>query len=237
MTRIVILVIVTSTSSHVLMDRLRELRDGTVDLSPAQRQARQRLLATAADHFTRFGYRKASVAAIAEDAGVGKGTVYLHFDSKKTLLVACIAHEKLQLMPQLEDVLALDGSERLETFIRTVVSFAMWAPISSALLRGDRELDTVLADMDPSELAEDGAVRNRLMIDLIQEAAPNLDEAELQTMAEVITLATMLPAHLPMAAVPISTERFIDVYARLLTLGVEASQSTDNQPATEERQS
>ena len=37
----------------------------------------------ATSHFVRFGYRKANIAEIAIDAGIGKGTVYLHFENKK----------------------------------------------------------------------------------------------------------------------------------------------------------
>jgi len=33
----------------------------------------------------RFGYRKMTVEDVAAEAGIGKGTIYLHFSSKKRL--------------------------------------------------------------------------------------------------------------------------------------------------------
>jgi len=50
--------------------------------------AKKALLEAAADVFGHFGFKKASVEDIARLAGVGKGTVYLHFDSKEALLEA-----------------------------------------------------------------------------------------------------------------------------------------------------
>lgn len=49
---------------------------------------RNQLLEVARRHFTRFGYRKANVADIAREAGIGKGSFYLFFDSKATAFMA-----------------------------------------------------------------------------------------------------------------------------------------------------
>jgi len=49
---------------------------------------RDRLLDAARRHFTHRGYRRAAVADIARDAGIGKGSVYLFFASKAALFMA-----------------------------------------------------------------------------------------------------------------------------------------------------
>jgi len=53
-------------------------------------ETRQALITAANDVFSHFGYKKASIEDIAKTAGVGKGTVYLHFSSKEALFEAVI---------------------------------------------------------------------------------------------------------------------------------------------------
>ncbi len=48
---------------------------------------RERLLASAQELIEEGGYGAASVAAIAERAGVAAGTLYRHFESKQELFV------------------------------------------------------------------------------------------------------------------------------------------------------
>lgn len=51
---------------------------------------RDAILTAATDTFARFGFKKTSIDDIARRAGVGKGTVYLHFESKEELFGAAI---------------------------------------------------------------------------------------------------------------------------------------------------
>ncbi|MBV9850013.1 MAG: TetR/AcrR family transcriptional regulator [Armatimonadetes bacterium] len=55
---------------------------------------RQRILEAAEERLWRYGFRKTTIDEIAGDAGVGKGTVYLHFDSKEDIGLAIIAQFK-----------------------------------------------------------------------------------------------------------------------------------------------
>lgn len=50
----------------------------------------QRLIAAAEAHFRRFGYRRTTVDDITAEAGTGKGSLYLHFDSKQALYMAVV---------------------------------------------------------------------------------------------------------------------------------------------------
>ena len=54
---------------------------------------RERLLDAAADLFVRHGFDKTTVADVAREAGIGKGSVYLHFDSKEAVLEALMLRE------------------------------------------------------------------------------------------------------------------------------------------------
>lgn len=53
----------------------------------------QRILDAAADLILHYGYDKTTVSDIAREAGVSKGAIYLHFDSKKTLFDALLQRE------------------------------------------------------------------------------------------------------------------------------------------------
>ena len=53
----------------------------------------QRILDAAASLFTHFGYDKTTVSDIASEAGVSKGAIYLHFDSKEMLFEGLLTRE------------------------------------------------------------------------------------------------------------------------------------------------
>ena len=53
-------------------------------------ERREHILETAAKVFSEKGYRMASVSDIGEGAGIGRGTFYLYFDSKKEIFLELI---------------------------------------------------------------------------------------------------------------------------------------------------
>jgi len=53
----------------------------------------ERILRSAAECFTRFGFKKTSIDAVAERAGVAKGTIYLYCDSKEDLFYQSVHRE------------------------------------------------------------------------------------------------------------------------------------------------
>jgi TetR/AcrR family acrAB operon transcriptional repressor len=55
----------------------------------------QRILDAASDLFLHYGYDKTTVSDIAREAGVSKGAIYLHFESKDALLEALITQETM----------------------------------------------------------------------------------------------------------------------------------------------
>jgi len=65
-----------------------------------------RILGAATDMFARYGFKKSSIDEIATTAGVGKGTVYLAFDSKEDLFYQ-VVHREIQ-------VCAAQVSERID---------------------------------------------------------------------------------------------------------------------------
>jgi len=73
---------------------------------------RGRLLKAARGQFTRFGYRKTSIAGIAHEAGIGKGSVYLFFESKADLFMAVAEIVEGEVRAAfLDDARGLSGAE------------------------------------------------------------------------------------------------------------------------------
>jgi AcrR family transcriptional regulator len=84
---------------------------------PGRASSRAALLAAALDEFSEKGYEAATVAGIAERAGVTTGALYAHFSSKLDLLVECI------------------GMKSVDSFVRTINAAASrpWAEAVEAL--------------------------------------------------------------------------------------------------------
>ena len=149
-------------------------------------------------------------------------TVYLYFPSKIELLTACIAREKAELIPQLEATVELPPEDRLEAYLQIVIRFALTAPLSSALLKGDRELSAVLADAAEEGVPADTGRGVAFIADLIVDAAPGVPEDERDRLAKVLLMIVALPAHISslQELMDMSNEDFITTYARVLARGV-----------------
>jgi AcrR family transcriptional regulator len=92
---------------------------------------RDRLLAAAGELIEEDGYGGASVAAIAERAGVASGTLYRHFSSKEELFVELfrsVCDREVEAMRSAAG--SVDGSEvdRLETVFATFARRALRRP-------------------------------------------------------------------------------------------------------------
>lgn len=77
------------------------------------------ILEAAQGVFAERGFHEATVEEIAERAGIGKGTVYLYFESKKDLLVSLV----VQKLSELEERVAtgIDGLDRPNDVLRRLV--------------------------------------------------------------------------------------------------------------------
>jgi AcrR family transcriptional regulator len=100
-----------------------------------------RILDAAGELMLRLGYRKVTVEDIAVTAGVGKGTIYLHWRTKDELFEALLLRESIALIKEVIAALRRDPTEVLPHRItRTTFLAAHRRPLVKALFVGDMQL-------------------------------------------------------------------------------------------------
>jgi len=89
--------------------------------------ARERIIRTAYELFTRYGLAAVGVDRIVAEASVAKTTLYRHFHSKDELIVAVLErHQQLWLRDWLQPRLAAGGTSAAERLLAVFDSFEEW---------------------------------------------------------------------------------------------------------------
>ena len=81
---------------------------------------RSRILDAADRLLAREGFRRMTVETVAREAGIAKGSVYLHFDSKEDVALSCIDRMAAGVVARLERIAVGDGPApaRLRAMLR-----------------------------------------------------------------------------------------------------------------------
>ena len=87
---------------------------------------RRRIMQEAASEFARFGFDQANINTIAEQAGIGKGTIYLYFENKRELFLDMLRSIAQTQLSAIRAALAADGSSqlRIERLFRAFAQLA-----------------------------------------------------------------------------------------------------------------
>ncbi|HTI14598.1 MAG TPA: TetR/AcrR family transcriptional regulator [Dictyobacter sp.] len=87
---------------------------------------RRHIMRQAAKEFARLGFDQANINLIAEQAGIGKGTIYLYFENKRELFLAMLRSIAQDQLSIIRTALAPEGSlqQRIE---RLFLAFARLA--------------------------------------------------------------------------------------------------------------
>jgi AcrR family transcriptional regulator len=91
----------------------------------------EHLLDAAASLLVRWGYRKTTIDDVAHEAGVGKGTIYLHWKDKNEMFRAAIWREQLRYSEEVKRRIAADPVGGL---LHRVIVHAFMATLSNPLM-------------------------------------------------------------------------------------------------------
>jgi AcrR family transcriptional regulator len=109
--------------------------------SAGRRERAEAILDAATELLRAHGYRRVSIDDVATRAGVGKGTIYLHWRTREALFWAVLQRETLLLLEQLIADLAADAELALPQRLISRIFVELDArPLVRALLMSDKDV-------------------------------------------------------------------------------------------------
>jgi AcrR family transcriptional regulator len=114
--------------------------------SGGRRERAERILDVTAELLLRHGYKRVTIDDVATGAGVGKGTIYLHWKTREALFWAVLQRESARLLEQVLAALAGDpGLGMPGRLMRVIFLEVARRPLVRALLLSDAEVLGALA--------------------------------------------------------------------------------------------
>ncbi|QBD76745.1 TetR/AcrR family transcriptional regulator [Ktedonosporobacter rubrisoli] len=106
-----------------------------------QRERAERILDVAAELLLKWGYKRVTIDDIAERAGVGTGTVYLHWKTRQSLFQTLLMRETVYVWNALLEQMRADPEEvLLHRMMHSLLLIVMRRPLARALFTGNKEL-------------------------------------------------------------------------------------------------
>ncbi|WP_233508521.1 TetR/AcrR family transcriptional regulator [Spongiactinospora gelatinilytica] len=131
--------------------------------SERERRA-ERILDAAGELLVAWGYGRVTVDDVARRAGVGKGTIYLHFSTKEGLFLSVLMRAQSRLMANLVDLLRREPVTVMPSeLIAHIYRWAHEEPVVRAALIGDPETLGVLVRSSAELVGDLLAERLRVM--------------------------------------------------------------------------
>jgi AcrR family transcriptional regulator len=113
----------------------------------------RRLIAAAEAQFRRFGYKRTTIDDITADAGTGKGSLYLHFESKQAVYMAVVEASLERFVESASRL--LDGPGPVPSRLRSLVELTIHHYGEDELLHASLFGRTGLVDGDVARMAAD----------------------------------------------------------------------------------
>ena len=129
--------------------------DGRPPPQPDGRPRRaEHILDTAAALLVRWGFRKTTIDDVAREAGVAKGTIYLHWKNKNELFLAAVMRAQQQVNADVQQRIAADPEGGLPHRLWTHGMLAALAnPLMAAIMSGKTDaLQGLRGAFDPGTL-------------------------------------------------------------------------------------
>lgn len=160
--------------------------------TPDRDRRADRILDSARDLLLRWGYRRVTIDELAAHAGVGKGTIYLHWRSREQVFHAVSSREAAAMTRAIVDAARQDPAEvALHRYLRRLFVEAMDRPVLRALYTRDADtLDKFLAAADHQRLEQTKLGLNREYLGVL--AAEGLLRSDLRPTDLDYTLPTIV---------------------------------------------
>jgi AcrR family transcriptional regulator len=113
----------------------------------------RRLIDAAEAQFRRFGYRRTTIDDITADAGTGKGSLYLHFESKQAVYMAVVEASLERFVESASRL--LDGPGPVPSRLRSLVELTIHHYGEDELLHASLFGRAGLVDGDVARMAAD----------------------------------------------------------------------------------
>ncbi|HYT42136.1 MAG TPA: helix-turn-helix domain-containing protein [Methylomirabilota bacterium] len=110
----------------------RNVASATQEDRSRRQERAERILDAAAELILRWGYRKTTIDDIAKQAGVAKGTIYLHWKTREDLFLALMAREGLKVT---EDIKQRIASDPEGSTLRGFVKHSTLALLENSLMK------------------------------------------------------------------------------------------------------
>jgi AcrR family transcriptional regulator len=205
-----------------------------VERSRVDRRLRaDRILDTARELLLAWGYRRVTIDELARRAGVGKGTIYLHWRSREDVFHAVSAREAAAMTDAIVDALRRDPAEvALHRYLRRLFVEAMNRPVLRALYTRDADtLDTLLAAANHQRMEKAKLGLNRDYLGALAAEAmlrPDLELKHLDYTLPTVVFGFFAVEPFVPSAVRMSLEQKADQLADTVRRAFEPADTPDN---------
>jgi AcrR family transcriptional regulator len=138
--------------------------------SRARRARAERILDVTAELLLQHGYKRVTIDDVAAGAGVGKGTIYLHWKTREALFWAVLLRDAMRLLEEVLADLARDPGLALPgRLMRAIFIEVSRRPLVRALLLSDPEVLGALAKDRAVAAAQRELAGNENYLELVSE--------------------------------------------------------------------
>ncbi|RKI50319.1 TetR/AcrR family transcriptional regulator [Corallococcus sp. AB004] len=181
---------------------------------------RTAIMGAAGEVFARFGFKKASVEDIARRAGVGKGSIYLHFESKEALFEAIVERAHAESLSELNARVrrAKTPEAQVRAYIQCKLEQQARAPEGQRIeLSTIFELGLQAAHLVPRMMESDAAVLAGILEEGVEQGVFTVPEPRFAARGFVALLMQFAVKLMPEGAdvaLMQSVERCFDIFIR-----------------------
>ena len=174
----------------------------------------------------RFGYKKMTIDELAADAGIGKGTVYLHFSSKEEVVLSHVDRIVERLCVRLEAIAAksLPAGDRIKAMLVERVVFRLHSVqhYSEALNDVAAAIRPGLIQRRAQHFEQEGAIFTRVLTDGRRSGEFHVPRAPEAARALLEATNSLLPYSLSPQELgdPVDVQRRTNAVADLLVRGL-----------------